>query len=481
MDRLACINVPSLPLQIALRRLGPGSAASVALVKDDRPSSAVLQLNRAARVQGLRSGMRYSEALAIVPDLQAALVSSHDLALARQDILETLANWSPESEACPFEQGSFWVNSSGLTGLYGSEAQWGAGVRQALAEKRYKAVVVVGLTRGGTYVLARSRRRSTVLGSWDAEKRAMEAAPLSIFPLSLRHRRLLEKLGVKTLAALVRIPVDELGRRFGPELVADLQRLQAYTNLPLQSSPKVEPWGSTLRLEAPVVDRQAFVPLLKGPLEEGLERLRKRARLLAELRLVFVLESGEFVCEVLRPAEPTTNCGTVIRLLDLRLSRSEWSTAVVEIRMVFQDVAAPTPSGELFAPPLARDPRRGAEAIALIRAQWGNGAVVRPVLADSHISELSYRWEAVESLVPPQPGTPRTTFPTAVRRVGLGAPWAQGNPAGQRLGGPCRLRVVSDGSVLDKEYWFLRNPRHEVAWVSWDRVNHLAGWEGMVD
>jgi len=481
MDRLACISIPSLPLQIALRRLPPEHTAPVALVKDDRPSSAILQLNRAARTQGLRQGMRYSEALAIVPDLLAVLVSSHDLALARQEILETLMKWSPGTEACPYEQGSFWVNSSGLAGLYGSEAQWGAGVRTALAEKRYKAVVVIGLTRGGTYVLARSRRRSVVLQSWAAERRAMESAPLSIFPLSLRHRRLLDTLGVKTLAALARISAEELGRRFGPDLVRDLQRLQGYTNLPLQSSAPTTPWTCTLRLEVPLTDRQAFVPLLEEPLGDGLEGLKRRARLLAELRLVFVLESRELVCEVLRPAEPTTNRSLLLKLLDLRLSRCEFPSGVVEIRLAFQDVAAPTPSGELFAPPLPRDLRRGSEAIALIRAQWGNGAVVRPVLTDSHVPDRSYRWDEVESLMPPRPGAPRTSFPTAVRRVGWGAGWIQGNPAGQRLGGACRLRVVSEGTVLEKEYCFLRTPRREVAWVSWDRENHRAEWEGMVD
>jgi protein ImuB len=424
--------------------------------------------------------MSYSEALSLVADVRAVLVTDRDLVQARQEILETLTDWSPQIEDCPFEIGSFWLNSSGLSGLYGSEAQWGTGVRRALAKKRYHAVVVVGLTRGGTYVLARSRHRSTVVRTREAEKRSMDAAPLTIFPLSLRHRRLLERLGVRTLAALVRIPPEELSRRFGPELVRGLRKLEAFGSLPLQTTEKAEEWSRSRCLDTPVSDRQALLPLVAEPLQEGLERLRKRGRLLAEWRMVFVLESRALVTEVLRPAEPTTHASTLLRLLELRLAHVGFATGVVEIRMALGDVAAPPGSGELFAPPPVRDDRRGAEAFAQIRARWGNGSVVRPVLVDCHIPELSFRWEEVERLVAPVPGPPAVPFLTAVRRVGLGPAGKLANPSGQRLGGPCRLRVAS-GEKLEKEYWFLRNGRREVSWVSWDRDKQTSRWEGVVD
>jgi protein ImuB len=481
MDRLACISVPSLPLQIALRRLPPGPAIPVALVKEDRPSSLLLQLNRPARERGLRPGMRYSEGLSIVADLQAAVVLPDELAAARHEILQTLSRWSPRFEVCPYEQGSFWVDASGLSGLYGSEAGWGAGVRAALAGLRYRAVVVVGLTRGGTYVLARSRRRSTVVRSREAEVRALEAAPLSIFPLTARHRRILAQLGVKSLSGVLALPAEELARRFGPELVRDLRVLADDTRLPLQQTEAAEPWSRVRRLEPPVSDRQALVPLVEEPLVEGLDELRRRGRLLAELRVVLVLESGSLVTEVLRPAEPTTRRDTLVRLLELRLARCELPEPVAELRLGLVDVAAPTGSGELFAPPRLRDPRKGAEALALIRAHWGNAAVVRPVPADSHIPELSYRWEEADRVLEPVLRPPVVPFATAVRRVALGPRRHDRNPAGRRLGASCRLRVSAGSVAVDKEYWFLRNTRGEVAWVSWDKQTQKPGWEGTVD
>jgi len=347
-----------------------------------------------------------------------------------------------------------------------------------LADLGYRAVVVVGLTRGGTYVLARSRRRSTVVGS-TAEQRALDQAPVSLFPLTRRHRRLLEALGLTTLASVLKVPPGELARRLGPELGAALRQLEALTHVPLQSSLPVEPLCRIRRLETPVADRRVLLSLVEAPLESGLAVLVHQAQQMAELRLILVLESRELVSEVLRPAEPTTNYGLILKLLSLRLDQCVLPTPVTELRLAFEAVGIPPVTGDLFdiAPPRALG--RGAEALALIRAQWGNASVVKAVLVDSHIPDQSFRWEPVETLVPPMPPLARGAD-TAVRRIR----WKQGGegtPSGQRVGPSLRLRVVSERNPLDREYWFLRTRRREVVWVSWDRLSQSSRWEGVVD
>lgn len=481
MDRLACISLPAFPLQVALGRLPPGRGSPLAVVKEDRPTSPIVHLNRAARDQGLRVGMRYSQALSVVCDLKAVTVSAGDLAAARQEVLEVLVRWSPRVEACPFDPASFWAGAGGLSGLYGTEAQWGSSIRSALADLGYRAVVVVGLTREGTYVLGRTRRRSTVVLTPGAERRALEQAPLSVFPLSGRSRRLLEKLGLTTLASVLKLPAEDLAIRFGPDLVQDLRALEAWKDLPIQAIPVPGAPVRVLRPGFPVSDRQALVPLVAPALENLLSELRRRARRLTTLRLVLRLESGDQVSQVIRTAEPTTDGAQVLRLLDLRLAHCPLPTAVTEIRLAFEDEAQPAALGELFAPPTVRDLTRGAEALALVRARWGNEAVVRAVLADSHVPEQSYRWAEVDRLTPARPGVPGARFPTAVRRLPGKAGPSGGNPAGKRLGSFCRLQSTATGTAIDRDYWFLRLSRGEVAWVSWDRLHQETRCEGMVD
>lgn len=471
---MGCISVPGLLLQIAQRRLSADRSLPLVLVGEDKPSSRILQRNRVATIQGLRPGMRYSEALSLVPDLKAVTVSAQELFLARRDILAVLSRWSPLIEECSFDPGTFWVAASGLSALYGSEARWGAAVRQALEAGGYRAVVVVGFTRGGTYVLARSRRRSRVVRSRVSESRSMEAAPLTLFPLSRTHLRLLERLGLRTFGAVAALPAGELARRFGPDLLGSLRQLEALASVPLQSAePSVE-WTARLRLEFPATDRSLLVAAAAQLLDQGLEHLCRRSRLVAELRLVFVLESQALVAEVLRPAQPTGNRATLVKLIELRLSRSVFA-GVVEVRAAIGDAGLPPGAWELFELPPERDGHRGAEALAMIRARWGNGAVVRPVPQDDHVPELSFRWEEVDSLVRPLPqaGSPRA----AVRRLFREPGEAQ---AGQRLAGPYFLRTVGRGRPIDREYWFLRH-RQEVQWVFHDRLTGESFREGVVD
>lgn len=474
MDRLACISVPALGLQIALRRL----SGSVVLVADDKPTSPVLNLNRQARDQGLTVGMRYSEALVVAPEAKAAVVPEDVIQGTRREIMRLLEGWTPRIEGCPFDPGSFWADPRGLEGLFGSEVAWGMGVRRALGELGLRASVVVGTSRLGTYVLARSRR-STVISS-NAEDRAVRAASLDIFPLPPRHRRLLKRLGVGTWGDLADLPASDVDARFGPSLLQEVRRLEGWSRLPLQGRPTPPVATRTRRPEVALKDHEALEAHLEEPLGELLGDAARRGRLGSLLRLVLVLEEGEPLVETLRPASPTASGVVWGRLLGLRLSALALKAGVVEIRLALDEVALPPGCEDLFAAPVVRDLRRGAEALALIRAQWGDRAALRPVLVDTHRPEESFRWEVAVDLRPPRPtSAPGTPGRAGLRRV----PWVRTSgtsPAGRRLGGPWVLQTVGEPRV-DREYWFLELPRGEVAWVSWEREERVSTCEGWVD
>lgn len=479
MDRLACISVPALALQVALRRFPPGYAEALALVAQDRPSSALVHLNRVARDRGLRIGMRYSEALTVVPDLRAVTVSEPELRLAREEIVALLARWSPAVETCPFDPDCFWLGTAGLERLLGDEVQWGTGVRRALELARYRCVVVIGSTRGGTYVGAKTRHRSAIFRSREAEDRVFQGAPATIFPVTVRQRRLLGLLGLRSLASVFQIPAEELTQRLGADLVRPFRLLQSWSTLPLQAQERPPEKVRSRRFDPPILDRQVLTRHLSLLLESVFSELRPRGRLLSEWKLVLTLESGQETEEVLRPASPTGEVPLALRLLALRLESCPLPEPVAGVVLTASDVPTPPGTGELFAPPVVRDLRRGGEALALIRAQWGNQAVVRPVLFDSHIPELSFGWEPIVRLSPPRPSPP--VMAAAVRRILRDGSALPGNPAGQRLGSSCRLKVAWGPQVMEREYWFLRNARFEVAWVSRDRLTGGFRWEGIVD
>ena len=76
MVRLACVEIPALPLSILLDHHPDwrDSGAPVAVVAEDRPLSRILWVNPAARAAGILPGMRYAAALAVTSALRAGPV-----------------------------------------------------------------------------------------------------------------------------------------------------------------------------------------------------------------------------------------------------------------------------------------------------------------------------------------------------------------------------------------------------------------------
>src|SRR6185503_19994418 len=79
------------------------------------------------------------------------------------------------------------------------------------------------------------------------------------------------------------------------------------------------------------------------------------------------------------------------------------------------DLAATREQLALFAARPRRDLRAASEAVARLRAELGDDAVVRPVLRDGHLPEARFGWEPARAVVPARPRPPAVR--PLVRRV----------------------------------------------------------------
>ena len=70
MDRLACVDVRALPLQLLLRRHPDWAAHPVAVVAEDKPQGLILWVNEKAHRAGLLPGFRYAAGLSLASDLR---------------------------------------------------------------------------------------------------------------------------------------------------------------------------------------------------------------------------------------------------------------------------------------------------------------------------------------------------------------------------------------------------------------------------
>jgi len=78
VDPLACVSVPSLALQIAIKRYPELRDIPAVIVDVHKPQGFVLEVNRAARKARILPGMRYAAALSLNGSVRAVVIPNDD-------------------------------------------------------------------------------------------------------------------------------------------------------------------------------------------------------------------------------------------------------------------------------------------------------------------------------------------------------------------------------------------------------------------
>jgi len=264
MRRLACVDFPALPLQILLRRRSEWGGEPVAVLAEDRPAAPAAWVNRHARAAGVSSGMAQAAAAAVCPELKIGCLPPSETVEEVAELAGRLHRWSPVVESASVPGAalagsgaarSFWLSASGLSTLFGSPSSWAKAMREDLAARGFHASIAVGFSRFGVFAAARTRFGITIFEHREEEQKVVKAAPLLRFGLPPKILAALSRLGIRTLQDLLRLPGNQIPRRFGPD-VWFLYRLAAGEVEPL-SERRFTP-------EAPIRRQLDFEPAERG-------------------------------------------------------------------------------------------------------------------------------------------------------------------------------------------------------------------------
>ncbi len=239
--------------------------------------------------------------------------------------------------------------------------------------------------------------------------------------------------------------------------------------------------------------------VLKAPIDRLLDRLASRGRavtaLHVELSLKHAVRSIELRADCIKPAAPTLDGRALLRLVHLRLTGMPPVAPVNAVRVWADDVAATREQLALFTSKPRRDLRAADEAIARLRAELGDDAVVRAVLREGHLPEASFGWERLVHVARAQPEerlvrplvrrllTRPRALPPQARQVRDDGWLISGLEQGAvvRIVGPY---VISGGwwaRELHREYHFAELRRGDCLWVYYDRERRRWFWQGAVE
>jgi protein ImuB len=500
--KTACLDLPALPLQLVWRKEIELRAHAVVVIDEDRPQGNVLWACERARAAGVLPGQRYAHALSLHRGLRARVVPSEVIEAGIVELRGALHALSPNVE--PGDPGTFWLDGEGLERVFPGGAQaWGMQIQRTIVGLGFSGSVVVGFSRFATYAIAKATRTGvTVLRSDADERTAASMVPLARLDIDPKLRDSLARLGVTALGQMVRLPGGGILERFGREAhrLYQLAAGERWDPLVPMAPPEAPDEHVVLDDDEDNVERLVF--FLKPAIDRLLERLAARGRALTALHVELTLRHSvgetELRADCIKPAVPTLDARSLVRLVHLRLTGSPPLAPVHAARVWADDVAATREQLAMFASKPRRDLRAANEAIARVRAELGDDAVVRAVLREGHLPEASFGWERLANVTPaaPRPVRIRPLVRRMFARPQLLPPQARQvrddgwllsgleHGAVVRILGPY---VVSGGwwqgasQGLHREYHFAELRRGDCLWVYYDRNRRRWFCQGAVE
>jgi len=244
------LRFPLLPLDLFLR--GSPLSEPFAVAEQQRIHSC----DAKARARGVLPGQTLSAALAIAPRLR---LRDRDPA-GETEALLGLAAWATQftpSVALDFPDGLA-LEIEGSQRLFGGLESLLEKIRSELKGLGYQAAIGVATTPRAAAWLSRAPDSAPVTDP-DALEARLDELPLAVLRLPQDIATALRTLGVTTLRDLRALPRDGLARRFGPQLLLDMDRALGRTPEPRSCYVSPPRFEATLELPADVTQTEALL------------------------------------------------------------------------------------------------------------------------------------------------------------------------------------------------------------------------------
>src|SRR5262245_25863786 len=248
------LHLPSLALDVRAR--GASAPGSLAIASSPEAGAVVVACSPAARRRGVQAGMALAAACALDGGLK---VLGRD-AIAEQAALERVAAWAiqytPAASIVP--PADVLLEVAGSLHLFGGLTRLCGLIERGVAELGYGACVACAPTPLAAQWFARAGLAMKIRHH-DALLHALERLPVEVLEQPPQTTALLEDVGARTIGDFLRLPRDGAARRFGQQLVDDIDR--ALGRLPDARAPYTPPprFAVPLPLPAPVHEAEALI------------------------------------------------------------------------------------------------------------------------------------------------------------------------------------------------------------------------------
>lgn len=370
-------------------------------------------VTRAAAEHGAHPGARLTDARALDPGLIAYPADlTGDWAL-----LERLSRWAGQWSPLVEVDGSdgLRLDISGVAHLFGGEAELVEEVRARFSAAGLTARLAIAPTAAAAWALAHfglSPRPASPSPPLPQEESGL-AERLSILPvfalrLDAGTVRTLERLGLKTIGALMEMPRLALARRFrgGENVVDALDRMFGTKPEPLTAAPTDPPPRETLRFEEPATHPEAAAQALERLIPGLVHQLEQRRLGARRLVLTNYRVDGTAVAASVTTTIPSRDPAHLARLLAGIVERGGSALDPGFGFDAFALEASWTESLGAAQQSLVEEPtgeRELARLVDRLTVKLGPLAVRRPQAEESHLPERASGWASAVAGPAPTP------------------------------------------------------------------------------
>lgn len=507
------LHLPTLSLETLAATLGPAEAGRPLLLIEDHR---VHQADAAAQALGIKPGLKRATALALAPQAVLGQACRRRDAQALQAVAHAALAFTP-AVVLHDEPGRAGVLLEVQASLryFGGLPRLLQRLQAALQPLGHQLQIATAPTALGASLLARWRD-DLVQGPHSTDlamlRHLLDALPVWLLGPGREHWEALQGMGLRSFGDLRALPRSGLARRFGPELLHDIDRArgeapepQAWVTLPAVFESRLELFTRADTSAQVLAGAQVLLARLVAWAQARQGRIAGfTLRMHHEPRHRHDEDTPAHTPLEVALAEPGADPVHLQQLLAERLGRRPLPAPALELSLGCDRwVPGTAPNAELF--PTRRSEHEGlTRLVERLQARLGSGQVCSLEVVADHRPECATRQQpadaaALGALARPTgpPGTGEGPPRTAARATGPGLgqplwllpapqplpvregrPWHQGRPL-PLLAGPERIESGWwDEQLVTRDYYIAARPGGALLWVFCDRLPLAEGAGG---
>jgi protein ImuB len=393
MKLIASIWLPHLAIERWAKSSDYPPETPVVLTVEGTHGPVIHAVTRAAAERGARAGARLTDARALEPSLIAIPADPEGDTAVMERLAKWASRWSPLVEVDGPD--GLRLDVTGVAHLFGGERGLARDIQRRFAKIGVTAQVAIAPTAAAAWALAHYAP-----GICDPDKLEARLAPLhvSALRLELETVRTLERLGLKTIGALMEMPRLALARRFKNEedVVGALDRALGRKPEPLTAATVDPPPRALLKFEEPMTHPEAAAQALERLIPDLVRQLQERHLGARKLTLSGFRVDGSVATATVATAIPSREPKHLQRLLadktaaldpefgfDAFTLQADWCESLGAA----QESLVDEPSGT----------RELARLVDRLTVKLGPKRVRKPQAEESHLPERASGWVSAVS------------------------------------------------------------------------------------